>query len=44
MTNMPEARFARETLLCYASAVLATDYERWYPEHGEVNSLTLSPP
>ncbi|WP_417606198.1 hypothetical protein [Primorskyibacter flagellatus] len=44
MTNMPEARFARETLLCYASAVLATDYERWHPEHGEVNSLTRSPP
>ena len=31
MTNMPEAKLAREAELCYASLALATDYDCWHP-------------
>lgn len=37
MTNMPEARLAREAELCYASIAMITDYDSWHPDHGEVN-------
>lgn len=37
MTNMPEARLAREAELCYASVAMITDYDSWHPEHGEVD-------
>jgi 5'-methylthioadenosine phosphorylase len=36
MTNMPEARLAREAELCYASVAMVTDYDSWHPDHGEV--------
>jgi len=36
MTNMPEAKLAREAELCYASVAMVTDYDSWHPEHGEV--------
>ncbi len=36
MTNMPEAKLAREAELCYASVAMITDYDSWHPEHGEV--------
>ncbi len=36
MTNMPEARLAREAELCYASVSMVTDYDCWHPEHGHV--------
>ncbi|MCB1473088.1 MAG: S-methyl-5'-thioadenosine phosphorylase [Rhodobiaceae bacterium] len=37
MTNMPEAKLAREAELCYASVAMVTDYDCWHPEHGEVD-------
>ena len=37
MTNMPEARLAREAELCYASVAMVTDYDSWHPDHGEVD-------
>lgn len=37
MTNMPEAKLAREAELCYASVAMITDYDSWHPQHGEVN-------
>ena len=36
MTNMPEARLAREAELCYASVAMVTDYDSWHPDHGAV--------
>ena len=36
MTNMPEARLAREAEICYASVAMVTDYDSWHPEHGAV--------
>jgi 5'-methylthioadenosine phosphorylase len=36
MTNMPEAKLAREAELCYASVAMVTDYDSWHPDHGEV--------
>lgn len=36
MTNMPEARLAREAELCYASICMVTDYDCWHPSHGSV--------
>ncbi len=37
MTNMPEAKLAREAELCYASIAMITDYDSWHPHHGEVD-------
>jgi len=37
MTNMPEAKLAREAELCYASVAMVTDYDSWHPQHGEVD-------
>ncbi len=37
MTNMPEAKLAREAELCYASVAMITDYDCWHPDHGEVD-------
>jgi 5'-methylthioadenosine phosphorylase len=36
MTNMPEAKLAREAELCYASVAMITDYDSWHPDHGSV--------
>ncbi|MEM6898132.1 MAG: S-methyl-5'-thioadenosine phosphorylase, partial [Pseudomonadota bacterium] len=36
MTNMPEAKLAREAELCYASVAMITDYDCWHPDHGAV--------
>ncbi len=36
MTNMPEARLAREAELHYASVAMVTDYDSWHPGHGTV--------
>jgi 5'-methylthioadenosine phosphorylase len=36
MTNMPEARLAREAELCYATVAMVTDYDCWHPGHGHV--------
>ena len=37
MTNMPEAKLAREAELCYASVAMVTDYDCWHPDHDEVD-------
>ena len=37
MTNMPEAKLAREAELCYASVAMITDYDSWHPDHGAVD-------
>ena len=36
MTNMPEAKLAREAELCYATLCLVTDYDVWHDEHDAV--------
>jgi 5'-methylthioadenosine phosphorylase len=36
MTNMPEAKLAREAELCYATVAMVTDYDCWHPEHDAV--------
>jgi 5'-methylthioadenosine phosphorylase len=36
MTNMPEAKLAREAELCYAAVAMATDYDCWHDAHGHV--------
>lgn len=37
MTNLPEARLAREAEMCYATVALATDYDCWYEGHDDVS-------
>ena len=36
MTNMPEAKLAREAELCYATLALVTDYDVWHETHAAV--------
>ncbi|MCH2395303.1 S-methyl-5'-thioadenosine phosphorylase [Oceanibaculum sp.] len=36
MTNMPEAKLAREAELCYASVAMVTDFDCWHPDHDHV--------
>ena len=36
MTNMPEAKLAREAEICYASVAMVTDFDCWHPEHDNV--------
>jgi 5'-methylthioadenosine phosphorylase len=36
MTNMPEAKLAREAELCYASISMVTDFDCWHPAHDAV--------
>ena len=36
MTNMPEAKLAREAEICYASIAMVTDYDCWHPDHDAV--------
>jgi 5'-methylthioadenosine phosphorylase len=37
MTNMPEAKLAREAEICYATVAMVTDYDCWHAEHAEVD-------
>jgi 5'-methylthioadenosine phosphorylase len=37
MTNMPEAKLAREAELCYATVAMVTDYDSWRDGHGSVD-------
>ncbi len=37
MTNLPEAKLAREAEIAYATLALATDYDCWHPEHASVS-------
>ncbi len=36
MTNMPEAKLAREAELCYATVAMVTDFDCWHPHHDDV--------
>ena len=36
MTNMPEAKLAREAEICYATMAMVTDYDTWHPDHDSV--------
>jgi 5'-methylthioadenosine phosphorylase len=36
MTNMPEAKLAREAELCYATIAMVTDFDCWHPDHDHV--------
>jgi 5'-methylthioadenosine phosphorylase len=37
MTNMPEAKLAREAEICYATVAMVTDYDCWHPNHENVS-------
>src|SRR3974390_3937476 len=37
MTNMPEAKLAREAELCYATVAMVTDFDCWHDEHTDVD-------
>ena len=36
MTNLPEAKLAREAEICYATLAMVTDYDCWHPSHDSV--------
>ncbi len=36
MTNMPEAKLAREAEICYCTVAMVTDYDCWHPDHDHV--------
>jgi 5'-methylthioadenosine phosphorylase len=36
MTNLPEAKLAREAEICYATVAMVTDYDCWHPDHDHV--------
>lgn len=37
MTNMPEAKLAREAEICYATVAMVTDYDCWHDDHDDVS-------
>ena len=41
MTNMPEAKLAREAEICYATVAMVTDYDSWHPKHGAIDIVAL---
>src|SRR5262245_30609478 len=41
MTNLPEAKLAREAELCFASVAMVTDYDCWHDEHGPVEAADI---
>jgi 5'-methylthioadenosine phosphorylase len=41
MTNMPEAKLAREAEICYATVAMVTDYDCWHPDHDHVTVETV---
>jgi 5'-methylthioadenosine phosphorylase len=38
MTNLPEAKLAREAEICYSTLAMVTDYDCWHPEHDSVTA------
>jgi 5'-methylthioadenosine phosphorylase len=36
MTNLQEAKLAREAEICYVTAAMVTDYDCWHPDHDAV--------
>ncbi len=41
MTNMPEAKLAREAELCYGLVAMVTDYDCWHPDHEHVTVASV---
>ncbi len=41
MTNMPEAKLAREAEICYATVAMVTDYDCWHEEHDAVSVASV---
>ncbi len=41
MTNVTEAKLAREAEICYGSLAMVTDYDCWHPEHDSVTSAQI---
>src|SRR5256885_11593199 len=41
MTNMPEAKLAREAEICYATVAMVTDFDCWHPDHDAVTVLDI---
>jgi 5'-methylthioadenosine phosphorylase len=41
MTNLQEAKLAREAEICYATLALVTDYDCWHPHHDAVSIETV---
>jgi 5'-methylthioadenosine phosphorylase len=41
MTNMPEAKLAREAEITYATVAMVTDFDCWHPEHDAVDVATV---
>ena len=41
MTNMPEAKLAREAEICYATLAMVTDYDCWHDDHREVDVMAI---
>ena len=41
MTNMPEAKLAREAEICYATLAMVTDYDCWHDEHDNVDVASV---
>lgn len=41
MTNMPEAKLAREAELCYATVAMVTDYDCWHDDHAHVDVAAI---
>ena len=38
MTNLQEAKLAREAEICYATLAMVTDYDCWHPDHESVTA------
>jgi 5'-methylthioadenosine phosphorylase len=38
MTNLQEAKLAREAEICYATLAMVTDYDCWHPDHASVTA------
>ncbi len=41
MTNMPEAKLAREAEICYATMAMVTDYDCWHEDHDDIDIKVL---
>ena len=41
MTNLQEAKLAREAEICYATLAMVTDYDCWHPEHDAVTAESV---
>jgi 5'-methylthioadenosine phosphorylase len=42
MTNMPEAKLAREAEMCFATVAMVTDFDCWHPDHDAVTAAQVA--